>query len=62
MNRTVIKGIKVGLTALCMAFLLVVTSQATAPVSPPESRFVWEPGENLTFTWTSANFDGFYYS
>ena len=35
--------------------------QAAAPVSPPESRFVWEPGENLTFTWTNENFDGFYY-
>lgn len=22
---------------------------------------MWEPGENLTFTWTVANFDGFYY-
>ncbi|HWR26680.1 MAG TPA: S-layer protein domain-containing protein [candidate division Zixibacteria bacterium] len=35
--------------------------QAAAPVSPPESRFVWEPGENLTFTWINENFDGFYY-
>ena len=22
---------------------------------------MWEPGENLTFTWTNENFDGFYY-
>ena len=36
--------------------------QAAVPVSPPESRFVWEPGENITFTWTNENFDGFYYN
>lgn len=40
---------------------MACTVQAAVPVSPPESRFVWEPGEKLTFTWTSANFDGFYY-
>jgi len=40
---------------------LACASQAAAPVRPPESRFVWEPGENLTFTWTNENFDGFYY-
>jgi S-layer protein (TIGR01567 family) len=40
---------------------LACAAQAAAPVSPPESRFVWEPGENLTFTWTNENFDGFYY-
>jgi len=41
--------------------VLAWPGQAAAPVSPPESRFVWEPGENLTFTWTAANFDGFQY-
>jgi|GEM_PF-868551 len=41
--------------------LLACAGQAAVPVSPPESRFVWEPGENLTFTWTNENFDGFYY-
>jgi len=40
---------------------LACTAQAAMPVSPPESRFVWEPGENLTFTWTKENFDGFFY-
>jgi hypothetical protein len=40
---------------------LACAAQAAAPVSSPESRFVWEPGENLTFTWTNENFDGFYY-
>ncbi len=50
--------------ALVPIFVIVFLScagQAAAPVSPPESRFVWEPGENLTFTWTNENFDGFYY-
>ncbi len=61
MNRTVNKRIKAGLIALLLAFLLAVTAQAAIPVSPPESRFVWEPGENLTFTWMNENFDGFYY-
>ncbi len=61
MNRTVNKGIKAGLIALLLAFLLADTAQAAAPVSPPESRFVWEPGENLTFKWAPVNFDGFYY-
>ncbi|VVB88710.1 S-layer protein [uncultured archaeon] len=60
-NRTVSKEIKAGLIALLMAFLLAVTAQAVVPVSPPESRFVWEPEENLTFTWTPDNFYGFYY-
>lgn len=41
---------------------LACATQAAAPVSPPESRFVWEPGENLSFTWTNENFDGFYYN
>ena len=59
-DRTVTEGIKAGLIALLMAFLMANTSQAVAPVSPPGSRFVWEPGENLTFTWTNENFDGFY--
>lgn len=45
MNRIVSKGIKTGLIALLMAFLLADTSQAAAPVSEPESRFVWEPGK-----------------
>jgi len=40
---------------------LSFSAQAAAPVSSPESRFVWEPGENLTFTWTNENYDGFYY-
>ena len=60
-NITVNKRIEVGLIALLLAFLLVVTARAAAPVSPPESRFVWEPGEKLSFTWTPENFDGFYY-
>jgi len=49
--------------ALVPIFVIVVlacAAQAVAPVSLPESRFVWEPGENLTFTWTKDNFDGFY--
>ncbi|MCZ7362832.1 MAG: S-layer protein domain-containing protein, partial [Candidatus Methanoperedens sp.] len=34
-----------------------------APVSPPESRYVWDAslGSNLTYTWKPMNFDGFYY-
>lgn len=36
-------------------------TQAPATVNLPESRFVWEPGENLTFKWTNENFDGFFY-
>ncbi|KPQ41025.1 MAG: hypothetical protein MPEBLZ_04431, partial [Candidatus Methanoperedens nitroreducens] len=60
-NITVNKRIEVGLIALLLAFLLVVTARAAAPVSPPESRFFWEPGEKLSFTWTPENFDGFYY-
>jgi len=41
--------------------LLASTAQAAAPVSEPGSRFVWEPSENLTFKWTTVNYDGFYY-
>jgi hypothetical protein len=55
---------KVSGFALVPIFVIVFLAfgaQAAAPVSPPESRFVWEPGENLTFTWTNENFDGFYY-
>ena len=48
------------ITFLAILFLSC-TVQAAMPVSPPESRFVWEPGENLTFTWTKENFDGFDY-
>jgi S-layer protein (TIGR01567 family) len=50
--------------ALVWIFIIVFMAcgvQAATPVSEPGSRFVWEPGENLTFTWTKANFDGFYY-
>ncbi|VVB84472.1 S-layer protein [uncultured archaeon] len=47
--------------ALLMALFLIVVAHATTPVSAPASRFVWEPGENLTLAWTPANFDGFYY-
>ncbi|HEY9205762.1 MAG TPA: S-layer protein domain-containing protein [Candidatus Methanoperedens sp.] len=49
------------LVPIFVIVLLASGAQAAAPVSAPESRFVWEPGENLTFTWTPANFDGFYY-
>ena len=50
--------------ALVRIFIIVFMAcgvQAATPVSEPESRFVWERGENLTFTWTNENFDGFYY-
>src|SRR3972149_8919976 len=49
------------LPIVVIVFLLACGVQAAASVSEPESRFVWEPGENLTFTWTNGNFDGFYY-
>jgi len=49
------------LVPIFVLVFLVCAGQAAAPVSPPESRFVWEPGENLTFTWTNENFDGFNY-
>jgi len=49
------------LTPIFVIVFLAFGAHAAAPVSPPESRFVWEPGENLTFTWTHDNFYGFYY-
>ncbi|MDP3104704.1 MAG: S-layer protein domain-containing protein [Candidatus Methanoperedens sp.] len=49
------------LVSIFVIVFLVCSGQAAAPVSLPESRFVWEPGENLTFTWTNENFDEFYY-
>ncbi|NJD51851.1 MAG: hypothetical protein FIB07_03195 [Candidatus Methanoperedens sp.] len=49
------------LVPIFVIVFLACAAQAAAPVSPPESRFVLEPGENLTFTWTPDNFDGFYY-
>lgn len=49
------------LVPIFITVFLACAAQAVAPVSHPESRFVWEPGENLTFTWTNENFDGFYY-
>jgi hypothetical protein len=50
------------LVPIFLIVLLACAGQAAAaPISPPDSRFVWEPGENLTFTWMAANFDGFYY-
>ena len=49
------------LVPIFVIMFLAFGAHAAAPVSPLESRFVWEPGENLTFTWTPANFDGFYY-
>lgn len=55
------KGLEFALVPIFVIVFLSCAAQATAPVSPPESRFVWEPGENLTFTWTNENFDGFYY-
>ncbi len=61
MNRMVGRKIGTSLITLLAILLLACAAQAAAPVSPPESRFVWEPGEKLTFTWTNENFDGFYY-
>lgn len=61
MNRMVGRKIGTSLITLLAILLLACAAQAAVPVSPPESRFVWEPGENLTFMWTTANFDGFYY-
>ncbi|VVB90031.1 S-layer protein [uncultured archaeon] len=55
------KGSGFALVPIFVIVFLACAAQAAAPVSPPESRFVWEPGENQTFTWTTANFDGFYY-
>jgi S-layer protein (TIGR01567 family) len=49
------------LVRLLIIMFLACPVQAAVPVSFPESRFVWEPGEKLTFTWTTANFEGFYY-
>ncbi len=61
MNRMVGRKIGTCIITLLAILLLACATQAAAPVSPPESRFVWEPGENLSFTWTNENFDGFYY-
>jgi hypothetical protein len=55
------KGSGFVLAPIIIVFM-AYAGQAAAPVSPPESRFVREPGENLTFTWTKENFDGFYYN
>ncbi len=55
------EGFGFALVSIFVISFLADTAQAAAPVSLPESRFVWEPGENLTFTWTNENFDGFYY-
>jgi len=55
------EGFGFALVPIFVIVFLACAGQASAPVSPPESRFVWEPGENLTFTWTNENFDGFYY-
>ncbi|MCZ7406235.1 MAG: S-layer protein domain-containing protein, partial [Candidatus Methanoperedens sp.] len=55
------KGFGFALVPIFVIVFLAFGAQAAAPVSPPDSRFVWEPGENLTFTWTNENFDGFYY-
>ncbi len=49
------------LVPILIIMILACPVQAAMPVSPPESRFVWEPGKDLTFTWTAANFEGFYY-
>lgn len=56
------KGSGFAFVPIFIMVFLACTGQAAAPVSPPESRFVWEPGENLSFTWTNENFDGFYYN
>jgi S-layer protein (TIGR01567 family) len=55
------KGSGFAFVSIFVMVFLTCTCQAATPVSPPESRFVWEPGENLTFTWTNENFHGFYY-
>ncbi|HWQ95880.1 MAG TPA: S-layer protein domain-containing protein [Candidatus Methylomirabilis sp.] len=55
------KGSGFALVPIFVIVFLACGALAAEPVSPPASRFVWEPGENLTFTWTAANFDGFYY-
>ncbi|VVB88708.1 S-layer protein [uncultured archaeon] len=61
MDRIAYNEINAYLISLMAILLLAGVIQAAAPVSAPESRFVWEPGENLTFTWTPENFDGFFY-
>jgi S-layer protein (TIGR01567 family) len=61
MDKMKFKEINLCSITLLEILFLACAVQAAAPVSPPESRFVWEPGENLTFTWTAANFDGFFY-
>jgi S-layer protein (TIGR01567 family) len=61
MNRMVGRKIGTSLITLVSILLLACAGQAAVPVSPSESRFVWEPGENLSFTWTPENFDGFFY-
>ncbi len=55
------EGLGFALVPILVILFLAFGAQAAAPVSPPASRFVWEPGENLTYTWTNENFDGFYY-
>ncbi|NJD78134.1 MAG: hypothetical protein FIB08_13760 [Candidatus Methanoperedens sp.] len=49
------------LVPIFVIVFLACGTQAAAPVSPPESRFVWEPGANQSFTWTRASYDRFYY-
>ena len=61
MDRMDYKEINTCSITLLAILLLACAAQAAASVSPPESRFVWEPGENLSYTWTNENFDGFYY-
>ena len=55
------KGSGFALAPIFVIVFMACGGQAVAPVSPPESRFVWEPGEKLTFIWTNENYDGFYY-
>ncbi len=55
------EGLGFMLVPIFIMVFLACNAQAAVPVSPPESRFVWEPGKNLTFTWTPENFDGFSY-
>jgi len=49
------------LAPIFLMMFLACAAQAAAPGSEPESLFVWEPGENLIFTWTNENFDGLFY-
>lgn len=58
MNRMVYRKFCTSLITLLAILLLAGAFQAASPVSLPESLFVWEPGENLSFTWTNENFDG----